>query len=157
MIRNTHRSIGKPLKGFGAYSIAIQCPLAGGDAVIKARAMYYLIDDSTTFDDRSICNAIGITLRQNNTNVKSITAQPKAKLFPNPTNESATLVYKTDNNCNAQFSITNLFGVQMFLSVLDSKQTSFSFSTKEMLQGVYLYKIKCNEQIIDNGKLVVIH
>ena len=154
MIRNTQRSIGKPLKGFGAYSIAMQCPLAGGTAVFKARAMLQAINDTTIYNDRDICNSVGITLRQLN---KTEIAKPTASVFPNPANESVTVVVNAGADCAVIFELTNKLGQPIALFNLSDKPMPFTFSTNALTAGIYTYQIKCDLSIIETGKLVIIH
>ncbi len=57
--------------------IAAQCPLAGGNAVFRARAILSLITGEIQYDDINICLQAGIILRES---AKKITAN----LYPNP-------------------------------------------------------------------------
>ena len=155
MIRNTHRSIGKPLKGFGAYSIASQCPLAGGITVIKARAMVYMFDDSTTYNDRAICDAVGITLRQAPVKAKQIIHV--AKLHPNPANQSVTVVYDIAADCNAEIIFTNSVGQLELKLKIPTDKNQIQFSTIDFAQGVYQYQLKCDKAALDRGKLIIVH
>ena len=84
MIRNAQRSIGKPQKGdWGVF--ANQCPISGGNAVFSARAMLYLVFPNLKYNDRDICNSVGIAYKQSNPSV--IKKELFVKVYPNPTND----------------------------------------------------------------------
>ncbi len=133
--------------------IAKQCPMAGGNAVFRARALLTLINNTIYYDDKDLCNRVGLTLRKAATKP----FEPSAKLYPNPTNESATLIYKIDSDCKAQFLLFNSLGQQVLNLNLNTDNEKLAFSTSQMLQGIYHYVILCNGTRIDNGKFVVIH
>ncbi|MBK8846467.1 MAG: hypothetical protein IPO27_08000 [Bacteroidetes bacterium] len=142
MIRNTHRCIGKPLKGFGAYSIAMQCPLAGGTAVFKARAMLQAINDTLAYNDRDICNSVGITLRQL---PKTEIIKPTAVVYPNPANESVTVVVNAGIECAANFELINKLGQPIALyNLLDKPRCHLHLVRKHWRIGIYTYQIKCD-------------
>ena len=157
MIRNTHRSIGKPLKGFGAYSIANQCPISGGTAVFKARAMLQAINDTTIYNDREICNAVGITLRQGQqAQVENIDAS-RFIVFPNPANDAINIAYSYTSDCTMLFTLYDGYGREIASWFLDNKNGLLTLPTKEINCGVYAYKISCNDIVKTNGKLVIVH
>ncbi|MBK8950418.1 MAG: hypothetical protein IPM68_16665 [Flavobacteriales bacterium] len=45
------------------FDIANQCPMIGGNAVFKARSLYWLIDDNYDFDDLLLCLSYGIVVK----------------------------------------------------------------------------------------------
>jgi len=65
------------------YTIANQCPLAGGDGVYYARSILRLIDDSTDYDDKELCFAQGINYRQASNQPKHL---EDWVIYPNPAN-----------------------------------------------------------------------
>ncbi|MEY3311782.1 MAG: hypothetical protein RL348_1115, partial [Bacteroidota bacterium] len=75
--------------------IAGQCPLAGGNAVFRARAILSLISDNYVYDDVNICLQAGIILRQT-------PKKPTARLYPNPANNSVTLAYELPEGSTAE-------------------------------------------------------
>jgi hypothetical protein len=86
-------TIGKDVDVFTAeqvgklFDIANQCPMLGGNAVFKARALYGLTDESYDFDDTAICQQYGIAVK------RLRLALPNAVMvIPNPAMNEATLV-----------------------------------------------------------------
>ena len=132
--------------------ITIHDLLASGNAVLRASALYSLVDPNMHYDDVDLCDQVQISLRK-----AKAEAKPQAKLYPNPANESATIVYKVEKDCRAQFVLINMVGQKVMQLSLNEDAGQADFSTQNFLPGVYNYKVICNDFVIDNGKLVVIH
>ncbi len=130
------------------------CPLAGGAVVFRARSLLFMVDETYTYNDRDICNSVGITLRQLN---KTEIAKPTAVVYPNPANESVTVVVNAGVECTAKFVLINKLGQAIAAYNLLGKQVPFTFSTTALVSGIYTYQIKCDQSIIETGKLVIIH
>jgi hypothetical protein len=129
--------------------IAAQCPLAGGNAVFKARAILSLITDEMVYDDVNICLQAGIILRQT-------PKKPAAHLYPNPANSSVTLVYELPEGSTAELLLYNSVGMLQLKKPLNTDMTSMSFSTEHLSPGVYHYRVNSNNDFQLNGKLVII-
>lgn len=136
-------------------SIAYQCPVAGGNAVFRARTLYSLINEYARFNDMEICNLQGIALRQF-ANSEEKDKRPFAKLYPNPANEAATLVYELPENIKGEFSIFSTTGQRWQMKELSGGRSEYQFSTKALLPGVYYYSLKAGGVPVTFGKLVII-
>ncbi len=130
--------------------IADQCPLAGGNAVFKARAILSLINDELVYNDINICLQAGIILRQ-------ISKTPTASLYPNPANNSVTLVYELPEVSTAEFLLFNSVGMLQLKQQMKIDITQMSFSTEQLAPGVYHYQVNTSSDFQLNGKLVIIH
>ncbi|MBL7913481.1 MAG: T9SS type A sorting domain-containing protein [Bacteroidia bacterium] len=130
--------------------IADQCPLAGGNAVFKARAILSLLNDELVYDDINICLQAGIILRQ-------IPKKPTARLYPNPANNSVTLVYELPEVSTAEFLLFNSVGMLQLKQQMKIDITQMSFSTEQLAPGVYHYQVNTSSDFQLNGKLVIIH
>ncbi|MBL0072637.1 MAG: T9SS type A sorting domain-containing protein [Bacteroidetes bacterium] len=130
--------------------IAAQCPLAGGNAVFKARAILSLLNDELVYDDINICLQAGIILRQ-------IPKKPTARLYPNPANNSVTLVYELPEVSTAEFLLFNSVGMLQLKQQMKIDITQMSFSTEQLAPGVYHYQVNTSSDFQLNGKLVIIH
>lgn len=132
------------------FTIASQCPLAGGNAVWRARAMYFLIDEEAEFDDINTCLASGISLRQ------SVDLLESTSIYPNPTSGITSLVYKIQDESDGEFEIYNALGMLVMKYKLDWKANEFEFSTAQFMNGVYNYKVTNKNSVIGIGKFSVI-
>ena len=131
--------------------VASQCPLAGGNAVYRARALLSLIGDNYDFDDVNICLQAGIILRQKS-EIQSIAA-----LYPNPASSSATLTYNLAENTQADFQLFNSIGQLHQSYLLYSEKSYLTFSTETFKPGVYHYRLITNSGNQLYGKLIIIH
>jgi len=129
--------------------IAYQCPLAGGNAVYRARAILSLISDNYVYDDINLCLQAGIILRQT-------PKKPTARLYPNPANNSVSLVYEMPKGSTAELQLFNSVGMLQLKNTLSSEMTQMSFSTEQLTPGVYQYRVNFDGDFQLNGKLVII-
>jgi hypothetical protein len=130
-----------------------QCPLTGGNVVFKARSLLYLLNKIVYYNDRDKCNRQGVEIR--NANIKKISS--KVKLYPNPANESVTVEYEIDEACNKTLSLFNAYGQRIIEYLLAANRSNYIFNTSRLAPGIYSYKVTCNNNSIENGKLVIIH
>jgi hypothetical protein len=134
-------------------AIAEQCPLAGGSAVFRARALLYLIDGRLYYNDRQICWNEGIALKEL-PNEKAFLSN--VKLYPNPANEKVTLEYKFEGVEKLYFTLYNAMGVSVMEHSLNASKNSFVFSTEFLTPGVYHVRLGDHNEHLFNGKLVII-
>jgi len=129
-----------------------QCPMIGGNAVFRARALLALINSSLNYDDFDLCANTGINLKQNISYSKNI----KARIYPNPANEKATLDYEIPNDSKGEFNLFSITGQNLISINLTGGQSTYTFSTTDLLPGIYLYQLKNNGYAVAVGKLVII-
>lgn len=130
--------------------IAAQCPLAGGNAVFRTRAILSLISDNYVYDDLNICLQVGIVLRQTSKNLT-------AHLYPNPANSSVTLVYEILEKTEAELQLFNSLGQHQLNFTLIQGNTNMTLLTESLKPGIYHYRITSNTENQINGKLVIMH
>jgi hypothetical protein len=136
------------------YTIAQQCPMAGGPAVFRARALYALVDDKIMFDDFKICNSAGIQLKK----AKDAAAGQGTffKLYPNPANDKATLEYDISGTETVKFELMNATGQELIKVNLKGGKLSYTFSTKDLKPAVYHYRVIISSKGVENGKLIIV-
>jgi hypothetical protein len=137
------------------YAIASQCPLAGGQAVYRARSLYALADKNTFFNNFTICEAAGYAMRKPE-KTKSKSGANQIKIYPNPANESATLEYNLPGVDEARFMILTTTGQQLMNIKLQGGKMTYTFSTTFLRPGVYQYCLIGNNGGVDNGKLIIV-
>ncbi len=77
------------------------------------------------------------------------------EIYPNPANETATLAYFLPND-NAILQITDILGKVIASYIIFSNETYFSFSVKDLSEGVYFAKIEQNKTKLFSCKFVVV-
>ncbi len=147
-----HNSQFTPLQLSTLGSIANQCPVAGGQAVFRARALLALVNPNQHYDDREICEPFGGIRIQNNSNSSALFC----KVYPNPAMNSVTLEISDNNLGKVEFSLMNATGQKLLSKSLPEGQKSFIFNIASFDPGVYQYQIVLKNQSSINGKLVVI-
>jgi hypothetical protein len=127
-----------------------KCPMAGGNAVFRARAMLALVSNKIYFNDRVLCNQAGIAYKQQE-NKKS-----KFKLYPNPASDKITIEYEMVKDSHARLIITNAIGQRVKDFALIDEISSMNFSIADIAPGMHYFLIQCKNERIENGKFVVI-
>ena len=80
-------------------------------------------------------------------------------VFPNPANNSVSFVYSTAEPTSAVISIYDITGkpvkqISHESSTSGAQTVTWNFENETMLNGMYFYSIRLNEQIV-NGKLLI--
>ncbi|RYE16482.1 MAG: T9SS type A sorting domain-containing protein, partial [Sphingobacteriales bacterium] len=130
------------------YLIATQCPMSGGNAVFRARALYSVLSDTVEYNDRVVCLQQGVVLRKK---------QPAnlVKVYPNPASDKATIEYKLTEEAIGTLVLFNTLGQEITRFSLPAHSGAFDFSTSEFAQAVYFYKVYSSGNPIGSGKLSI--
>ena len=134
-------------------SVALQCPFLGGSYVYLARNLYRLIKPEATYDDYTICHALGI-MRKRNPGKPTFS---DAYVYPNPASKELTVSYVLDSKIETKMLI---FDSSLRLSLLINLDVNFDqmkFSVENLTPGLYIYNIVQDSHVISTGKLNVIH
>lgn len=135
--------------------IATQCPLSGGDAVYRARAILAMLQDTTSLIFNNCTEFSNIEnksiLSYNNLQNNDI----KVSLYPNPANNAINLIFdKPANECN--FELYNFLGKKVLNVDLKDSKIKYTINIEKLLQGIYIYKIKSFKNEIVTGKVIII-
>jgi hypothetical protein len=130
-------------------NIALQCPIAGGPAVYKARALYFYINPFMEYDDEFTCMQQGYLYR------KSRNINQRSMIYPNPSSEKVNLSYNISGNSILQ--ICDLTGRVIREDFLNPKSNLYSFTVHDLENGLYNYRIIDNaDKLIDAGQFIVV-
>ncbi|MBL0125893.1 MAG: hypothetical protein IPP83_00235 [Flavobacteriales bacterium] len=158
-VNETHlATIGKDVDEFttaqaeALYEIANQCPMTGGNAVFKARAMYQLIDGSVEFDDVMLCLQEGFV-------IKSVLVHGAiaASVLPNPADDRATLVLEQPLEEPGTFMLYNAQGSMVMSRVVPKDARRLEFGTTELAPGLYHFTLRSTTGAVASGKLAINH
>ena len=133
------------------FAIASQCPMLGGNAVFKARSLYWLIDDSYDFDDQLLCLPYGII-------VKSLNEQPANNIavIPNPARDEATMVLDRPLVEPGTFIVFDALGAEVMRKAVPDEMSRIPFSIASLAPALYHYKVGGPSGIIGVGKLTIV-
>lgn len=88
------------------------------------------------------------------TNSDLVGSHQKAKIFPNPATNQITVEINSTNISNASISIFNTSGIKVFEQKIFQQTNQVSLNLDD---GLYLFSIKSENEIIETGKIVVVH
>jgi PKD repeat protein len=131
-------------------SVAGQCMLQGGDAVLQARALFNIFAAQPWgIDDSDLCDQPS---QQRNSNVVLIAEPEKAKIIPNPTIDAFSIFLPKIQTGEAL--ILQIFDVQGVL--VKSIQTSNGASVStHLVPGSYICRIYLNNLPYESLKLII--
>jgi|GEM_PF-1847832 len=136
-------------------AVAIQCPITGGAKVWKARAMlntYYgrVLDysgdcHSNTGVHNRLANTTGITATTEETQTVTV--------YPNPNNGKMMFEYSIKDD--ASLEIMDLNGRLVGTYNLPAESNQLEIINNQLYNGVYMYRVTSNGNVIKIGRIVV--
>ena len=137
-----------PADSLTLLNIANQNTFTGGNGVVGARVMLDL-----QLDDNSIASNARISHPNNDV----ITENNSIRVYPNPAKDYLTIEFFTTNdNKQLVLEIYNAMGVIINSKIINGNNNLTNISLKNIPSGCYNYKIKNNNEVIKNGKLVIL-
>ena len=125
--------------------------MVGGNAVFRARAMYYLIHSEQEFDDPALCLAHGlITKSMKLPEVAALT------MVPNPATDEATLVLTKPPDEAGTLVMFNALGAVVMNVRIPADQQRVALSTTALVPGMYHYRVQNAHGELGDGKLSIV-
>ena len=136
------------------YQIANLCPLEGGQAVYRARAIIRLYNNSINYNDGSACNQ-AVLLRKGIKN--DISNDFSVKLIGNPIQKESSFIFSHETNEETRLIIYNAINQQVYSATIPSKTKSMYVPLFGNKTGIYFYVIRGSTGIIGKGKIEIIN
>lgn len=141
--------------------IAHQCPQAGGNAVVIARALYALKYPNEFYDDKNACLAQGIFRTNLSKNELDSPVSPKISYFsvsPNPASEEFSINYflATNSSQDNTFELYNAVGQKIKSISLSVESKKLIIKCDDLENGMYFYSLKHNKNSIYYGKVTIL-
>jgi hypothetical protein len=133
-------------------SIAHQCPFAGGQYVLLARAIYQMIDPTEVYFDDDLCTQLGYYRKFH---PKEYIENP-VHVYPNPADESVKLEY-FGNNVIEKLEIYNVSLVLVNSFEISGKSNVITINSSTLAPGLYFYKLYSSEKLLGIGKINILH
>lgn len=135
------------------FSIANQCPDAGGPAVYSARSLYALVNDTIIYNDDSLCASIAREFLPENEQADE--NNNDVIMYPNPTSTEVNFYFyhSLDNPVIIQFY--NILGVKFYEKQIFNGANDAMINTTDFSDGIYLVRIINNNEVIYFNKLVI--
>lgn len=132
-------------------AIANQCPMVGGNAVFRARALYALINGTQDYDDEMLCLQHGIILKS-----RHPTAAATLNVIPNPTNNEATLVLEQMLDEPGVFVVFDALGSEVLRYSVPIETLRFRMNTVSLAPALYHYQVRGPSGLLGVGKLTIV-
>jgi len=137
-------------------SIAAQCPLSGGEAVLRARDMLALTQNVPIFYyDATNCSANG--LRPSQDRIETNLLGDFVEVQPNPASESVTVKYELSDEVNHHIVFMTVYGQVMSDILLNGKAGEITISIGNLPTGIYWYAVSGSNASVTSGKLIINH
>ncbi|MFN0202345.1 MAG: T9SS type A sorting domain-containing protein, partial [Bacteroidia bacterium] len=115
-----------------------QCPLSGGKAVYRARALYAMYNLEENYEDTEVCGQQGISWRTNQP-TQVATLSPLFSVAPNPANHEVNITF--DNVLQGkELYLYNSLGQLAKTIVLPIAAHTLKLMTSDLVSGVYTLK-----------------
>jgi len=133
------------------FAIADQCPMLGGNAVYRARALYSLIDEEQVYDDEALCLVNGIiTKRLTEPSPNSVS------VIPNPASDEAVLALTHTLDEPGMFILYDAVGAEVMRYTVPMDMPRVAFNIASLSPALYHYQVRGPSGVIGNGKLTVV-
>ena len=107
---------------------------------------YYYIDDVCVSTDSLTCNS--------NTNINETNLKSYLNIFPNPTNQNATLEFYNSKNENFTLTLYDTNG-QLVRSIPNIRTNKVEIKKQNLTPGLYFFLLRTDRQIYSTGKLAI--
>ena len=136
-------------------NIANQCPLQGGNAVFRARAMLAGTVDSVFYDDDLIC---GMTSQMVQPPVFSQAVQSGFSIYPNPTKGEFTVVWDENafDGTLVDIVVYDLLGQKIFEKRNGANMGRETVTIVNLAEGVYICKVFIDRKNVFTEDLVLV-
>jgi hypothetical protein len=135
-------------------NIAIQCPLSGGNAVYQARiTLMTMANDVIEFIDN--CDKGQRSLIQSHPVTEN--GDFNFRLYPNPNDGNMTFDYSSPDYSNGKLMLYDVTGrfVNSY-NLNEGLNNSLKISEDQLQNGIYIYKIFVNNEIIASDRVVIV-
>lgn len=154
-------TIAKGTRGFSSQqlddleAIADQCPLEGGNAVFRARAMLALLGASAVYDDSLNCEAVSEFHVPNPEIVAAAFTHQPVKVWPNPAGD--VLYVRAPGEENAVAILYNSTGQPVLKTHLAKGEATHKINVQAIPVGLYWVQIRSEHRLIFTAKIIVAH
>jgi hypothetical protein len=137
--------------------IANQCKFKGGPAVIRARNLLHLLDETLYFDDNSICAAAGI-YRNTAPTSTSIQSRNKISVQPNPAKNSFEVLVDLTVEETILLTVMDILGNVVYWqeTTLTATSNPITISSEQLPSAVYTLTAKSRNINYTPVKIIII-
>jgi hypothetical protein len=143
------RTLGQGIDSLGTDdSLALEsmihiCPMAGGKAIFRARALYNLLNDTIVYNDSLVCRQAGY-FRQSQEELmpqlppKETINEVSFNLYPNPGKDKLFINFEGDNIQDGVIAFYNALGDRVAVHNIKKENKLTELDITNLAQGYYL-------------------
>ena len=128
------------------HGVGVQNAIEGGEAVYIARAK---------LNEDIVDDPVGYYRYSSNQHQEQEKNAKKGKLYPNPATTGVIYSYKWSDEQTGQLSIYNTINLCVLVVKLSGKETAKQIDLSSFSQGVYFFRVHCNDDESDSGKIIL--
>lgn len=133
-------------------SRASLCPTLGGKAVYMARSLNFLWNDTISFNDTELCNAVGQVFRQAKPSIS--TNYNGLRIYPVPSNGLLKIESKNHTSTIINLSIYNLMGQKLMSFTANSNSVELDLNKFNLSSGIYTAQVTYENNKTENGRFL---
>jgi hypothetical protein len=133
------------------FSVANQCPAAGGQSVYRARAMLALLNDSIEYNDANVCLQSGIYKEGISESMIN-----EFELIPNPASDHIIIKFKKPTTGLCYIRINNSLGSNLMSFRLNCEIVEHDINVMGLETGVYFVEVKYENSVPQTKKLIIL-
>lgn len=135
-------------------NIAMSCPLLNGEAVLRARAMLLMTEETPVeYDDEILCDIS----EQRTDHSQQLTHSSSLTVYPNPANEAIIFQYQFAGTEIKRLFIFNALGQTIQIIPLPDAKGMLSVPVKSLSEGLYWYYAPAKNGDSKQGKFIIRH
>lgn len=137
-------------------AIAVQCPLLGGNAVYRARALLAMMTgELVSYNDSLTCASIqAFSLPQGHHT--SFQVATDLTIFPNPANGEVNIRWKRAPEKQGQIQITDLYGRHVRQMIIAPGAAEIKIPADYLSDGMYFFRIRLDD-LETTRKVIIQH
>ncbi|MBX7242210.1 MAG: T9SS type A sorting domain-containing protein, partial [Bacteroidia bacterium] len=133
-------------------TISHQCPLAGGNSVYKARALYTIISNNSYYNDELLCAQAGIQYKQ----IQDKQVEKRYEIYPNPSDNAIQIRQIDKRKGYGSIEIKDSYGRFLLSQAITENEYVWEINTASLTSGVYFLIINRSGQSSYVHKIVII-
>lgn len=134
-------------------NIAMSCPLLNGEAVLRARAMLLMVEETPVeYDDEQLCSLV-----EQRAGRQSVAHTATLIVYPNPANEEISFQYQFPDTESRCLFIFNALGQIVRIISFPDVNGIITIPTQSMNEGLHWYHVPAVRGDSKQGKFTIQH
>ncbi len=137
-------------------AIAAQCPLLGGNAVYRARALLAMMTGELALYNDSLTCASTMAFSMPQNHYAGYLRAFELTVFPNPVNGEVNIKWKTAPEKQGQIQVTDIYGRQVRQVIIAAGTVEIKIPADQLPDGMYFFRIRLDD-LETTRKVIIQH